>query len=304
MGKIRPQVLTAIVCATVFSLFAAYLGYKMMATEILTGLIGGVFGFLGGVSLRIIENEGAETVAAVILEPVQNSGGSITPPEGYFQRVREICDEYGVLLVADEVICGFGRVGEWFGSTRYGIEPDLMTMAKGITSAYAPLGAVVASPRTVEPFFVEPKTAFLHGITFGGHPMSCAISLANLEIFERENLIGHVQRHEEEFRARCQELVDNHPMVGDLRGAGYFYSLELVKDKETKEGFPLGERDDLIKNFLTPRALELGVYMRFDDRGETCAQFSPPLVAGPEQFEEMVGVLKQVLDEAWERIER
>jgi adenosylmethionine-8-amino-7-oxononanoate aminotransferase len=250
----------------------------------------------------IIENEGSETVAAVILEPVQNSAGSITPPEGYFDRVREICDEHGVLLVADEVICGFGRVGDWFGSTRYGIEPDLMTLAKGITSAYAPLGAVVASEKVTEPFFAEPKTAFTHGITFGGHPLSCAISLANLAIFEREDLIGHVQRNMGEFRARCQQLVDEHPMVGDVRGDGYFYSLELVKDKETKETFAPAERDELIKGFLIPRTRELGVYMRFDDRAETCAQFAPPLVAGPAEFEEMVGVLRQVLDEAWDRV--
>jgi adenosylmethionine-8-amino-7-oxononanoate aminotransferase len=250
----------------------------------------------------IVVNEGPETVAAVILEPVQNSAGSITPPQGYFERVREICDEHGLLLVADEVICGFGRVGDWFGSTRYGIEPDMMTMAKGITSAYAPLGAVVARPNVVEPFFSEATTAFTHGITFGGHPLSCAIALANLEIFEREDLIGRVQRHMDGFRERCEQLAAEHPMVGDVRGDGYFYSLELVKDKETKETFTPAERDELIKKFLTPRARELGVYMRFDDRGETCAQFSPPLVAGPDEFDEMVGVLRQVLDEAWDRI--
>ena len=145
------------------------------------------------------------------------------------------------------------------------------------------------------------KAAFTHGITFGGHPLSCAIALANLAIFEREDLIGHVQRHMSEFRARCQQLVDDHPMLGDLRGDGFFYSLELVKDKETKDTFTPDERDELIKGFLTPRARELGVYMRFDDRGETCAQFAPPLVAGPAEFEEMTGVLRQVLDEAWER---
>jgi adenosylmethionine-8-amino-7-oxononanoate aminotransferase len=250
----------------------------------------------------IVENEGPETVAAVILEPVQNSAGSITPPPGYFERVREICDSHGLLLVADEVICGFGRVGDWFGCTRYGIEPDLMTLAKGITSAYAPLGAVVAAPQVIEPFFSEAKTAFTHGITFGGHPLSCAIALANLSIFEREDLVGRSQRLGPELRARCEQLLDEHPMVGDVRGDGYFYSLELVKDKETKETFTPAERDDLIKTFLTPRARELGVYMRFDDRGETCAQFAPPLVAGPEEFDEMVGVLRQVLDEAWERI--
>jgi adenosylmethionine-8-amino-7-oxononanoate aminotransferase len=250
----------------------------------------------------IARNEGPETVAAVVLEPVQNSAGSITPPEGYFERVREICDEHGILLVADEVICGFGRVGDWFGTTRYGIEPDLMTLAKGITSAYAPLGAVVASEKVVEPFFSEPTTAFTHGITFGGHPLSCAIALANLAVFEREDLVGHVQRHMGEFRARCEQLVEEHPMVGEVRGDGYFYSLELVKDKETKETFTPAERDELIKGFLIPRTRELGVYMRFDDRGETCAQFSPPLVAGPAEFEEMVGVLRQVLDEAWDRV--
>ena len=250
----------------------------------------------------IVQNEGPETVAAVILEPVQNSGGSIVPPDGYFDRVREICDENGLLLVADEVICGFGRVGDWFGSTRYGIEPDLMTLAKGITSAYAPLGAVVASAKAIEPFFSEPQNVFTHGITFGGHPLSCAIALANIEIYEREGLIRRVQELGPELRARCEQLAAEHPMVGDVRGDGYFYSLELVKDKETKETFTPAERDQLIKAFLTPRMRELGVYTRFDDRAETCAQFAPPFVAGPEEFDEMVGALRQVLDEAWDRI--
>src|SRR5919201_2488467 len=194
---------------------------------------------------EIVRNEGPETVAAVIVEPVQNSAGSITPPEGYFDRVREICDEHGILLVADEVICGFGRVGDWFGSTRYGIQPDVMTLAKGIT--------------------------------FGGHPVSCAIGLANLAVIEREDLVARVQHHMGAFRALCEQLWAEHPMVGDVRGDGYFYSLELVKDKDTKETFAPAERDELIKGFLTPRARELGVYMRFDDRGETCAQFAPPL---------------------------
>jgi adenosylmethionine-8-amino-7-oxononanoate aminotransferase len=250
----------------------------------------------------IVQNEGPETVAAVILEPVQNSGGSIVPPEGYFDRVREICDANGLLLVADEVICGFGRVGDWFGSTRYGIRPDLMTLAKGITSAYAPLGAVVASAQTIEPFFSEPQSVFTHGITFGGHPLSCAIALANIEIYEREGLIERVRKLGPELRARCEQLLAEHPMVGDVRGDGYFYSLELVKDKETKETFAPAERDQLIKGFLTPRMRELGVYTRFDDRAETCAQFAPPFVAGPDEFDEMVGALRQTLDEAWERI--
>jgi adenosylmethionine-8-amino-7-oxononanoate aminotransferase len=174
-------------------------------------------------------------------------------------------------------------------------------MAKGLTSAYAPLGAVVASEKVIEPFFAEPTSMFIHGITFGGHPVSCAIALANIGIFEREDLIGHVQRHEDEFRGAFERLCDEHPMVGDVRGAGFFYSLELVKDKETKEPFTPGERDELIKRFLVPRARELGVYMRVDDRGETAAQFAPPLVAGQAELDEFVDVLRQVLDEAWER---
>jgi adenosylmethionine-8-amino-7-oxononanoate aminotransferase len=249
----------------------------------------------------IIRNEDPQTVAAVIMEPMQNSGGSIGPPPGYFARIREICDEHGVLFVADEVICGFGRLGEWFGTTKYGMEPDLMTMAKGLTSAYAPLGALVASPKVIEPFFKEPKTMFIHGITFGGHPLSCAIALANLEVFERDDLIGHVQRNQDEWKAEFERFAEGHPMVGDVRGDGFFYSLELVKDKETKATFSPAERDDLIKQFMVPRARELGVYMRVDDRAETAAQFSPPLVAGRAELDEFMGVLRTVLDEAWER---
>ena len=249
----------------------------------------------------IIRNEDPQTVAAVIMEPVQNSAGSIVPPEGYFQRIREICDEHGVLLVADEVICGFGRVGDWFGTTRYGIEPDMMTMAKGLTSAYAPLGALVASEKVIEPFFAEPKAMFTHGITFGGHPLSCAIALANLDVFERENLVGHVQEMTPVFRSAFESLTAEHPMIGDLRGDGCFYSFELVKDKETKATFTPSERDELIKTFFVPRARELGVYMRVDDRAETAAQFSPPLVAGRAELDEFLGVFRQVLDEAYDR---
>jgi len=249
----------------------------------------------------IIRNEDPSTVAAVIMEPVQNSGGSIVPPEGYFQRIREICDEHGVLLVADEVICGFGRVGDWFGTARYGIEPDMITMAKGLTSAYAPLGALVASEQVIEPFFDAPAKMLIHGITFGGHPLSCAIALANIEVFERENLIGHVQEMTPIFQDAFGRLADEHPLVGDLRGDGCFYSFELVKDKATKATFAPEERDVLIKQFFVPRARELGVYMRVDDRAETAAQFSPPLVAGQAELDEFLGVFRQLLDEAYER---
>ena len=247
-----------------------------------------------------IRAEDPLTVAAVILEPMQNSAGSIAPPPGYFQRVREICDEHGVLLVADEVICGFGRLGEWFGSIKYGFEPDMMTMAKGLTSAYAPLGALVASEKVAEPFFREASSSFLHGITFGGHPLSCAIALANIDVFEREDLIGHVRSHTDAFRSAFDLLGDEHPLVGDVRGDGFFYSLELVKDKATKATFTPAERDE-VKSFITLGARDRGVYLRVDDRAETAVQFSPPLVAGPAELDEYLGVLREVLDETHER---
>jgi adenosylmethionine-8-amino-7-oxononanoate aminotransferase len=250
---------------------------------------------------NMIRNEDPQTVAAVIMEPVQNSAGTIVPPPGYFQRIREICDEHGVLLVADEVICGFGRVGDWFGSTRYGIEPDLMTMAKGLTSAYAPLGALVASPKVIEPFFADPTAMFTHGITFGGHPLSCAIALANLDVFERDDLVGHVQRNTDDFKGTFERFGAEHPLVGDVRGDGFFYSLELVKDKETKATFAPAQRDELIKQFIVPRMRERGVYMRVDDRAETAAQFAPPLVAERAQLDEFLDALRAVLDEAYER---
>ena len=247
-----------------------------------------------------IRAEDPLTVAAVLLEPMQNSAGSIAPPPGYFQRIREICDAHGVLLVADEVICGFGRLGEWFGSTKYGIEPDMMTMAKGLTSAYAPLGALVASEKVAEPFFRESTSSFLHGITFGGHPLSCAIALANLAVFEREDLIGHVQRHTADFKDAFEHFGGEHPLVGDVRGDGFFYSLELVKDKQTKATFTPAERDE-VKGFITLGARDRGVYLRVDDRAETAVQFSPPLVAGRAELDEYLGVLREVLDEAWQR---
>ena len=182
-----------------------------------------------------IENEGPETVAAVFLEPVQNSGGCFPPPPGYFQRVREICDEYDVLLVSDEVICAFGRLGHMFGAERYEYQPDIITVAKGLTSGYSPLGAMIATDRLMEPFLQGTNT-FLHGYTFGGHPVSTAVGLKNLQIFEEEKINEHVRANEGAFRSTLEKLNDL-PIVGDVRGDGYFYGIELVKDKETKETF-------------------------------------------------------------------
>jgi adenosylmethionine-8-amino-7-oxononanoate aminotransferase len=249
-----------------------------------------------------IEFEGPETVAAVILEPVQNSGGCFMPPEGYFQRVREICDEYGVLLISDEVICSWGRIGHYFGCERFGFQPDLITTAKGITSAYAPMGAVIARDEIFEPFS-EGTSMFTHGLTFGGHPVSAAVAMANLDVFEREDLCGRVRQYEGDFRAMLDGLRDL-PIVGDVRGAGYFMAIELVKDQETKETFSHEEAEELLRGFLSHELYERGLICRADDRGDPVVQFSPPLVAGPEHFEEIESVIRPVLTEAWERIVR
>ncbi|MFI0792953.1 aspartate aminotransferase family protein [Micromonospora rubida] len=249
---------------------------------------------------RAIEREGPDTVAAVFLEPVQNSGGCFPPPPGYFQRVREICDAYDVLLVSDEVICSWGRLGEYFGAVRYGYQPDIITTAKGITSGYAPLGAMIASDRLMEPFLTE-TGMFAHGVTFGGHPVSCAVALANLEVFAREDLTGHVRANEDAFRTTLEKLHDL-PIVGDVRGDGYFYGIELVKDKATRETFDEAESERLLRGFLSTALFQAGLYCRADDRGDPVVQLAPPLIAEQQQFDEMEQILRSVLTEAWARL--
>jgi adenosylmethionine-8-amino-7-oxononanoate aminotransferase len=248
-----------------------------------------------------IEQAGPETVAMVIMEPVQNAGGAFTPPAGYFRGVRELCDRYGILLCADEVITAFGRVGAWFASERYDIRPDLVTCAKGLSSAYASIGAVIARDALMEPFLDE-TAMYTHGITFGGHPVQAAVALKNIEIMRRERIVGHVAEQEETFRSALEQLLDL-PIAGDLRGAGFFYALELVKDKETRETFSEEEGELLLRRFLSPRLFERGLICRADDRGDPVVQISPPLVAGEAEFGEIVGVLGDVLAEAWERID-
>lgn len=240
-----------------------------------------------------IEREGPETVAAVYLEPVQNSGGCFTPADGYFARVREVCDRYGVLLVSDEVICGFGRIGAMFGSERLGYQPDMITMAKGLTSGYSPLGGVMVGDHIARPF-LEPGMSFAHGLTFGGHPVSCAVALANLDVFEREDLVGRVRTYEGEFREALESLADL-PIVGEIRGMGYFYGIELVKDPVTRETFDDEESERLLRGILTPTLFESGLICRADDRGDPVIQLSPPLVAGPDQFDEMASSIRAAL---------
>jgi len=243
---------------------------------------------------------GPETVAAVILEPVQNGGGCFVPQDGYFRRVREICDRHGVLLISDEVICSWGRLGHWFGCERFGYQPDMITTAKGITSAYAPMGAVIASDAIAEPF-LHGKAIFNHGFTFGGHPIACATALANIDVIEREDLCAHVLENEGELRATLESLRDL-PIVGDVRGAGYFQAIELVKDQETKETFNPEEAEMLLRGFLSGELYRRGLICRTDDRGDPIVQLSPPLIAGKEQFEEIEAILRPVLSEASERV--
>jgi adenosylmethionine-8-amino-7-oxononanoate aminotransferase len=245
---------------------------------------------------------GSDTVCMVIMEPVQNAGGSFTPPEGYWKGVREICDRYGILLCADEVITGFGRVGAWFGSERYDIRPDLMTIAKGLSSSYAAIGAVVASDRVMEPFMKD-TNMYSHGITFGGHPVGSAIALKNIEIMKRERIVEHVAETQHTFRQTLEQLLDL-PIVGDVRGTGFFYAIELVKDKETRETFNDEECETLLRGFLSPALFERGLICRADDRGDPVIQISPPLVAGQQVFDQMVSILGDVLAEAWTRLHR
>ncbi len=245
---------------------------------------------------EVILREGPETVAAVFLEPVQNAGGCFTPADGYFQRVREICDRHGVLLVSDETICAFGRLGSMFACERLGYQPDIITSAKGLTSGYSPLGCMIVSDRISEPF-LEPGASFLHGYTFAGHPVSTAVAMANLDVMEDEKLIEGVLEHEGAFRAALDGLRDLR-IIGDIRGMGFFYGIEMVKDPATRETFTEEEGELLLRGFLSTRLLELGLICRADDRGDPVIQLSPPLIARQEQFDEIAAILRTALTEA------
>src|SRR3954451_23191917 len=247
--------------------------------------------------VEAIHFEGADTVAAVFVEPVQNAGGCFPPPPGYFERLREICDEHDVLLVSDEVICAYGRLGTMFGAQKFGYQPDIITSAKGLTSGYSPLGAAIISDRLFEPFS-KGTTTFPHGYTFGGHPVSCAVALANLDIFDREDLLGNVLRNENAFRATLERLLDL-PIVGDIRGDGYFFGIELVKDKATKATFTAEESERILRDFVSTALFDRGLYCRADDRGDTVVQVAPPLISGQKEFDEIESILRSVFTDAW-----
>src|SRR3954447_16300389 len=247
-----------------------------------------------------LDAAGPDTVAMVIMEPVQNAGGAFTPPAGYFRGVRELCDRHGILLCADEVVTGFGRIGYWFASEKYDVQPDILTCAKGLSSAYASIGAVLTTQRVIEPFLAG-DSMFTHGITFGGHPVMAAIALKNIEIMKRERIVEHVAENEQLMRDSLGSLLEL-PIVGDLRGTGYFWALELVKDKETRESFSDDESDWLLRGYLSGALFERGLICRADDRGDPVVQISPPLIATQAEFDEIAGILGDVLSEAWSRL--
>ena len=251
---------------------------------------------------RAIVLEGPDTVAAFFAEPVVGtSAAGVVPHADYYRRVREICDAYGVLQVADEVICGFGRLGEWFGSQRYGYEPDLLTSAKGLTSGYAPMGALLISDRVAERL-LDAERMFSHGVTFGGHPVAAAVALANLDIMERLDVNGNVRANEPYLSDALHGLMARHEIIGDVRGAGYFWAMELVRDRATRETFTPEECDVLLRDFLSPELFKRGLLCRADDRGDPVIQISPPLICGREHIDAAVAVFDEVLPAAMERM--
>jgi adenosylmethionine-8-amino-7-oxononanoate aminotransferase len=241
---------------------------------------------------EVIEREGADTIAMLIAEPVQNAGGCLQPPDGYWPGLREICDRHGILLVADEVITGFGRLGEWFGVTRFGAVPDLITAAKGLTSAYAPMGAVLVADRVAAPLYGSRQT-LLHGITFAGHPLSAAIALKNLELFEREHVLDNVRSHEA-YLATLLESLRRLPIVGDVRGSGYFWAVELVPDGPATR-FDAAQREELLRKCLPAALIAAQLIARGDDRGDTVIQIAPPLICDQPILDDLVGRLGEVL---------
>jgi len=239
---------------------------------------------------------GADEVALIVAEPVQNAGGCLVAPPGYWAGLREIADECGALLMADEVICGFGRLGAWLGVEREGVVPDIATVAKGLTSAYAPMGAVLVSDRVAEPLTGPDAGVLRHGITFGGHPASAAVAMKNLEIFERDGVLENVRALEGHFESRMGELLAL-PIVGDVRGRGFFWAVELVRDGAAGR-FDKPERDELLRGFLPGRLLEAGLIARADDRGDSVLQIAPPLISDRTVLDAIVDRLGEVLGDA------
>jgi len=242
-----------------------------------------------------VEAAGPDEVALIIIEPVQNAGGCLVPPPGYLAGLRRIADECGALLMADEVICGCGRLGEWIATAREGVTPDLVSLAKGLTSAYAPMGAVIAAERVIDPI-AEAGSALRHGITFGGHPLSAAIALQNMDIFERDGILENVRALTPHLADELRTLLEL-PIVGDVRGDGFFWAVELVRD-EAATRFDQAERDELLRRYLPRRLRDAGLIARTDDRGDAVLQIAPPLISDRALLDAIVGTLGEVLADA------
>jgi len=241
---------------------------------------------------------GPEQVAMLIAEPVQNGGGAFVPPPGYWPGLRALCDKYGIVLVADETITAFGRVGEWFASSIFGGRPDIITFAKGVTAGHAPLGGFLMTEAMAAPFVTGGHT-YMHGHTYSGHPLTTAIGATVLDIYARDGVFDNVRGITPRFEAGLQELR-RIPLVGDVRGMGYFWALELVKDRDTKERFTADEADWLLRRELSAHMDELGLLCRLDDRGEPVIQLSPPLVSHAALIDRIVDIVGTAAERAWD----
>jgi len=241
---------------------------------------------------KLILDEGPETIAAFIAEPVMGAGGVIVPPKGYFEKVQAVLRKYDVLFIADEVICGFGRTGKMFGTETFDLKPDIMTMAKALSSAYLPIGAVLISDPIYQALADESNKigTFAHGFTYSGHPVSCAVAIETLKIYEERDILGQVRRVSPALQDGLRALAD-HPLVGEVRGIGLIAAVELVRDKASKEPFDPG---DGVGAFCGGRAQDHGLIVR--PLGDSVA-FSPPLIITEDEIGEMITRFALALDE-------
>ncbi|MFE0026093.1 aspartate aminotransferase family protein [Amycolatopsis sp. NPDC059021] len=237
----------------------------------------------------VILEEGPETIAALFAEPVQNGRGALVPPDGYWPAVRALCDKYGILLVSDEVICSFGRLGHWFGHGLTGVVPDMITFAKGSTSGYAPLGGLIVRERLVTELYESPKGGvFTHGATWGGHPVATAAAVANLTAMRDEHVLEHVRDEAPRLSTALHALKDAHRCVKDVRGTGFFYAIELMADHRSGRELTEAESVKVLREVLPEAFRRTGVILRGDDRGATMLMISPPLVAGEAELAELL----------------
>jgi putrescine aminotransferase len=238
---------------------------------------------------------GPETVAAFIGEPLQGSGGVLIPPETYWPEINRICKQYDILLIADEVICGYGRTGKWFGSDYFGIKPDMMTTAKGLTSGYIPLSALLVHDRIAE-VMINEAGEYYHGFTYSGHPVSCAVALKNLDIIESEGLVEGAARKGELLRAAFTEALGDHPMVGEIRGVGLIGAIELTADKRSRKFF---EKNGRVGTICRDFCINNGLIMRAT---RDTMLFSPPLTITEDEISLMVALFKKSIDQTYEQV--